>query len=168
MKDFTGKLLKAAEFILGMIGVAMILIATYSVFCRHVTHWSTPWVDEVLRLMFVWIVFVGAAIAYRSDDLISLTLVEDSWKEKKKILPHNVLKMIQYVIALIISVLLTQQEWMTMIGQIKTGEATQITGYPIWIKSFGILIGFVLMTVIALVKIIRLARTFKTLDAAKE
>lgn len=168
MKDFTGKLLKAAEFILGMIGVAMILIETYSVFCRNVTHWSTPWVDEVLRLMFVWIVFVGAAIAYRSDDLISLTLVEDSWKEKRKILPRNVLKMIQYVIALIISVLLTQQEWTTMIGQIKTGEATQITGYPIWIKSFGILIGFVLMTLIALVKIIRLARTFKTLDAAEK
>ena len=146
----------------------MILIETYSVFCRNVTHWSTPWVDEVLRLMFVWIVFVGAAIAYRSDDLISLTLVEDSWKEKRKILPHNVIKMIQYVIALIISVLLTQQEWTTMIGQIKTGEATQITGYPIWIKSFGIPIGFVLMTIIALVKIIRLARTFKTLDAAKE
>ena len=168
MKDFTGKLLKAAEFILGMIGVAMILIETYSVFCRNVTHWSTPWVDEVLRLMFVWIVFVGAAIAYRSDDLISLTLVEDGWKEKRKILPHNVLKMIQYVIALIISVLLTQQEWTTMIGQIKTGEATQITGYPIWVKSFGILLGFVLMTVIALVKIIRLARTFKTLNAAEK
>jgi len=168
MKDFTGKLLKAAEFILGMIGVAMILIETYSVFCRNVTHWSTPWVDEVLRLMFVWIVFVGAAIAYRSDDLISLTLVEDSWKEKRKILPHNVVKMIQYVIALIISVLLTQQEWTTMIGQIKTGEATQITGYPIWVKSFGILLGFVLMTIIALVKIIRLARTFKTLNAAEK
>lgn len=168
MKDFTAKLLKAAEFILGMVGVAMILIETYSVFCRNVTHWSTPWVDEILRLMFVWIVFIGAAIAYRSDDLISLTLVEDSWKEKKRILPHNVIKMIQYAIALVISVLLTQQEITTMLGQIETGEATQITGYPIWVKSFGILVGFVLMAVIALVKIIRLARTFRTLDAAKE
>lgn len=168
MKDFSGKLLKAAEFILGLFGVAMILIETYSVFCRNVTHWSTPWVDEVLRLMFVWIVFIGAAIAYRSDDLISLTLIEDSWKEKKKILPHNVIKMIQYVIALIISIMLTQQEWTTMLGQMKTGEATQITGYPIWIKSFGILLGFVLMAIIALVKIIRLGKTFKTLDAAKQ
>ena len=168
MKDFSGKLLKSAEFILGMIGVAMILIETYSVFCRNVTHWSTPWVDEVLRLMFVWIVFIGAAIAYRSDDLISLTLIEDNWKEKQKILPHNVIKMIQYVIALIVSIMLTIQEWTTMMGQIKTGEATQITGYPIWIKSFGILIGFVLLTIIALIKIIKLARTFQTLDAAKE
>lgn len=168
MKDFSGKLLKAAEFILGLIGVAMILIETYSVFCRNVTHWSTPWVDEVLRLMFVWIVFVGAAIAYRSDDLISLTLVEDKWKERKIILPHNVIKMIQYVIALIVSVMLTQQEWTTMLGQIKTGEATQITGYPLWVKSCGILIGFVLLTIISLLKIIRLARTFRTLEAAKE
>ena len=168
MKDFSGKLLKAAEFILGLIGVVMILIETYSVFCRNVTHWSTPWVDEVLRLMFVWIVFVGAAIAYRSDDLISLTLVEDKWKERKVILPHNVIKMIQYVIALIVSVMLTQQEWTTMLGQIKTGEATQITGYPLWVKSCGILIGFVLLTIISLLKIIRLARTFRTLEAAKE
>lgn len=168
MKDFSGKLLKAAELILGLIGVAMILIETYSVFCRNVTHWSTPWVDEVLRLMFVWIVFVGAAIAYRSDDLISLTLVEDKWKERKVILPHNVIKMIQYVIALIVSVMLTQQEWTTMLGQIKTGEATQITGYPLWVKSCGILIGFVLLTIISLLKIIRLAKTFRTLEAAKE
>ena len=168
MKDFSGKLLKAAEFILGMIGVAMILIETYSVFCRNVTHWSTPWVDEVLRLMFVWIVFVGAAIAYRSDDLISLTLVEDKWKEKKKILPHNVIKMIQYIIALIISVILVGQQWTTMQGQIKTGEATQITGYPLWVRSCGILVGFILLAIIALLKIIKLARTFKTLEAAKQ
>lgn len=168
MKSFSEKLLKAAEFILGMVGVAMILIETYSVFCRNVTHWSTPWVDEILRLMFVWIVFVGAAIAYRSDDLISLTLIEDSWKEKNKILPYKVVKMIQYVVALIVSIMLTQQEWTTMLGQMATGEATQITGYPIWIKSFGILIGFVLLTLIALVKIIRLAKTFRTMDAAKQ
>ncbi len=167
MKKFSDKFLKAAEFILGMVGVLMILIETYSVFCRNVTHWSTPWVDEVLRLMFVWIVFIGAAIAYRSDELISLTLLEDSWKDKKKILQHNVLKMIQYVLALIVSVMLVQQEWTTMLGQIKTGEATQITGYPIWIKSFGILLGFVLLVIIALVKIIRLGRNFKQLPENK-
>ena len=163
MKKVSDTLLKAAEFILGMVGVAMILIETYSVFCRNVTHWSTPWVDEVLRLMFVWIVFIGAAIAYRSDELISLTLIEDGLKEKKHIIPHNVLKMIQYVLALIVSVMLVQQEWVTMLGQISTGEATQITGYPIWVKSFGILIGFVLLVIIAAMKIIKLCMTFKKL-----
>ena len=111
MKKFSAGFSKAMEFILGMAGVIMILIETYSVFCRNITHWSTPWVDEVLRLIFVWIVFIGAAIALNTDELISLTLIEDKYKEKGKAVPYNVLKIIQYVAALVVAVLLSQQEW---------------------------------------------------------
>ena len=161
MKNFSSKFFKAAEFILGMFGVVMILIETYSVFCRNVTHWSTPWVDEVLRLMFVWIVFIGAAIALNTDELISLTLIEDGYKEKGKMVPFHVLKLIQYGAAIIVSALLTQQEWTTMMGQIETGEATAITGYPVWIKSCGIMIGFILMLIIAIVKFVGVCRNFK-------
>lgn len=163
MKKFSAGFSKAMEFILGMAGVIMILIETYSVFCRNVTHWSTPWVDEVLRLIFVWIVFIGAAIALNTDELISLTLIEDKYKEKGKAVPYNVLKVIQYAAALVVAVLLSQQEWVTMMGQVATGEATAITGYPVWIKSFGILVGFVLMAIIALVKLIGTCKNFKKL-----
>lgn len=165
MENFSKKFFKAAELILGMFGVVMILIETYSVFCRNVTHWSTPWVDEVLRLIFVWIVFIGAAIALNTDELISLTLIEDGYKEKGKLVPYNVLKLIQYGAAIVVSILLTQQEWTTMMGQVATGEATAITGYPVWIKSFGILVGFVLMLVIAIIKFIGVCRGFKKKEA---
>lgn len=161
MKNVSEKLTKFAEFVLGMVGVIMILIETYSVFCRNVTHWSTPWVDEVLRLMFVWIVFIGAAIAFKSDELISLTLIEDGFKEKGKKVPYKVLKLIQYVTALVVGILLTIQEWATMMGQMATGEATAITGYPVWVKSFGILIGFVILVILAVFKTIGLLKTFK-------
>lgn len=154
MKDISSKFAKAAEVILGLVGVLMILIETYSVFCRNVTHWSTPWVDEVLRLMFVWIVFIGAAIAFRTDELISLTLIEDGYKDKGKMFPYNVMKLIQYIVALIVAIMLTGQEWTTMVGQMATGEITAITGYPVWIKSFGILIGFVILVILAVIKII--------------
>lgn len=163
MKKFSAGFSKAMEFILGMAGVIMILIETYSVFCRNITHWSTPWVDEVLRLIFVWIVFIGAAIALNTDELISLTLIEDKYKEKGKAVPYNTLKVIQYAAALVVAVLLSQQEWVTMMGQVATGEATAITGYPVWIKSFGILVGFVLMAIIALVKLIGTCKNFKKL-----
>lgn len=160
MKEVSKKLVKGAEFILGMVGVIMILIETYSVFCRNVTHWSTPWVDEVLRLMFVWIVFIGGAIAFLSDDLISLTLVEDSFKEKGKLVPFDVMKLFQYLIALLCGVILSIQQYTTMVGQMATGEATAITGYPVWVKSLGILIGFILLAVIAIVKIVNLLMHF--------
>ena len=156
----SSKLAKAMEIILGMAGVIMILIESYSVFCRNITHWSTPWVDEVLRLIFVWIVFVGAAIAFRTDELISLTLIEDGYKEKGKMKPYGILKLIQYVAALVMTAILAVQEWTTMLGQMATKEATAITGYPVWVKSFGILLGFVILVVLAVFKIIG---TFKTI-----
>lgn len=161
MKKTSDKLMKYAEFILGMAGVIMILIETYSVFCRNVTHWSTPWVDEVLRLIFVWIVFIGGAIAFKSDDLISLTLIEDNFKDKGKIVPYKVMKLIQYVAALVIGVMLMMQEYTTMMGQISTGEAAPITGYPTWVKSFGILLGFVILVVLAVIKVVGTAMSLK-------
>ena len=161
MKQTSDKLMKFAEFILGMAGVIMILIETYSVFCRNVTHWSTPWVDEVLRLIFVWIVFIGGAIAFRTDDLISLTMIEDSFKDKGKMVPYKVMKLIQYAAALLIAGMLVVQEFTTMMGQIRTGEATAITGYPIWVKTFGILLGFVILLILAVVKIVNTAVSLK-------
>lgn len=161
MKQKTDKLIKFAEFILGMAGVIMILIETYSVFCRNVTHWSTPWVDEVLRLIFVWIVFIGGAIAFRTDDLISLTMIEDSFKDKGKMVPYKVMKLIQYAAALLIAGMLVVQEFTTMMGQIRTGEATAITGCPLWVKTFGILLGFVILVILAVVKIVNTAVSLK-------
>ena len=161
MKQTSDKLMKFAEFILGMAGVIMILIETYSVFCRNVTHWSTPWVDEVLRLIFVWIVFIGGAIAFKSDDLISLTLIEDNLKDKGKLVAYRIMKLIQYVAALFIGVLLAIQEYSTMMGQIATGEATAITGYPVWVKSFGILLGFIILVILAVYKTVKVAMSFK-------
>lgn len=153
--------MKFAEFVLGMVGVIMILIETYSVFCRNVTHWSTPWVDEILRLMFVWIVFIGGAIAFKSDDLISLTMVEDSLKEKGKVIPYSVMKLIQYVTALVVAVILTGHEYSTMINQMGTGEAAPITGYPTWLKTFGILIGFLIFDILGVLKTAGVIKSIK-------
>ena len=82
MKNISSKLVPLTEQILGCIGLIMIVIETYAVFARNILHTSTPWVDEALKLMFVWIVFVGTALCFRTDELISLTLIEDDLKEK--------------------------------------------------------------------------------------
>ena len=56
------KLLSAAETLFGFIGVVMILVETYAVLARNVLIVSTPWVDELLKLLFVWICWLCAGI----------------------------------------------------------------------------------------------------------
>ena len=45
MNGFVEKLNKVLEVILGMIGIAMILIQTYAVFARNVLQVASPWTD---------------------------------------------------------------------------------------------------------------------------
>ena len=81
MNKFSSKVMPVVEQLFGYIGVIMILVETYAVFSRNVTHVATPWVDELLKLLFVWAIFVCSALSFWSDDLISLTIVEDAYKE---------------------------------------------------------------------------------------
>lgn len=150
----TKKLFSAAETLFGFIGVVMILVETYAVLARNVLIISTPWVDELLKLLFVWIVFVGSALAFQTDELISLTMAEDSAKEKKQMVKYTVLKVIQYVIALGVSALLVSQLFTIVTTQMSTGEATTVIKYPLWILNSGILIGMLLIVIMAIVKLV--------------
>ena len=87
----------------------MILVETYAVLARNVLLIPTPWVDELLKLLFVWSIFVCSALAFLSDDLISLTLLEDGAREQGKEKKYGVFKLIQYVVALVISGLIVLQ-----------------------------------------------------------
>ncbi len=161
MKNISSKLVPLTEQILGCIGLIMIVIETYAVFARNILHTSTPWVDEALKLMFVWIVFVGTALCFRTDELISLTLIEDDLKEKKKFFPYGVMKVIQYVAAVGMSILLVVQLF-TIIGtQMSTGEATTVIKYPLWVMNLGVLLGVILIVITGIFKIMDTFQYFK-------
>lgn len=158
MKNISDKLLKFCEFFFGMVGVVMIMIASYGVLARNVLQTPVPWTDEALKLMFVWCIFVGASLAFLKDELISLTLVEDGFREKGKKIPYGVIKAIQYIIAIVINGALFKQ-LLTIIGtQMKTGESTTVIQYPLWILNTGMLVGVTLIIAMGLLKLINCVR----------
>ena len=114
MKNALDKFISGLNFIFGIVGIIMVFIATYAVLARNVLIVSTPWSDELLKLLFVWSIYVGSAILFMNDGLISLTLVEDGYKEKKPVV-YGVLKAIQYIAAIGICGLVTSQLF-TIVG----------------------------------------------------
>ena len=142
----------------------MILIESFAVFARNILHTSTPWVDEALKLMFIWIVFVGAALCFRTDELISLTLIEDSLKEKKKMAAYGVMKVVQYVSAVGICILLVYQLSTIIRTQLTTGEATTVLKYPLWFMNLGVFLGVLLIVVMGVLKIFDTLKYFRKED----
>ena len=162
MKNLSSsKPIKAVEALFGVVGIVMILVETYAVMARNILQISTPWSDELLKLMFVWSIFVCSALAFLNDELISLTLFEDDAKEKGKMALYGIFKVIQYVATLIISGLLVYQIWTIVNTQLSTGEATTVLKYPLWIMNSGILVGMVLTVVFGVIKLVDSLKYFK-------
>lgn len=154
MKNISTKLVTAAEWFFGILGVIMILIESYAVLARNVLQTPVPWADEALKLMFVWAIFVGSALAFLSDDLISLTLVEDSFRDKGKKIPYNLMKAIQYVVAIVINGALFTQLLTIIQTQMGTGETTTVIQYPLWVLNAGMLVGVTVIIIAGVLKLI--------------
>lgn len=162
MKNLSSsKPIKAVEALFGVVGIVMILVETYAVMARNILQISTPWSDELLKLLFVWSIFVCSALAFLNDELISLTLFEDDAKEKGKMALYGIFKVIQYVATLVISGLLVYQIWTIVNTQLSTGEATTVLKYPLWIMNSGILVGMVLTVVFGVIKLVDSLKYFK-------
>ena len=160
MKGFVEKLNKVLEVILGMIGIAMILIQTYAVFARNVLQVASPWTDEALKLLFVWTIFTGAAMAFYIDDAICLTLVEDSKMVKSRPAVYGIMKIIQFAGATAVA-LFMMWHLRTIIGtQMSTGEATTVLKYPLWIMNSGIMVGMIFTVFYGVIKLIDCKKYF--------
>lgn len=159
MKKALDKVISALNFVFGLVGIVMVFVATYAVLARNVLIVSTPWADEVLKLLFVWSIYVGSAILFMNDGLISLTLIEDGCKEKKPVV-YGILKAIQYIAAIGICGLVTSQLFTIVGTQMSTGEATTVLKYPLWVMNMGMLIGLALIVIFGIVKLIGLKEYF--------
>jgi TRAP-type C4-dicarboxylate transport system permease small subunit len=66
---------RALDTVVAALGVATLLLVNYQILCRFVLSISVPWTEEVSRLLFVWLAFLGAAIGVREGTLIVIDTV---------------------------------------------------------------------------------------------
>lgn len=66
----SGRLDPAADFLLVVLCSAVVAIALVAVFFRYALNHSLFWSDEVVRYLFVWFTFLGAAVALRDREHI--------------------------------------------------------------------------------------------------
>lgn len=76
MLEFVEKcLLRAVSVLTGFLVVAIAAILLLQVLGRHVFEYPFPWPEEVAGFMFVWLIFLGAIVAYRQGGLIGIDWV---------------------------------------------------------------------------------------------
>ena len=64
---------------IGLLFLAMLLLVTSQILFRFVIEISVPWTEDVSRLMFVYIVYLGASVAFHERAMIVIDTVPSVW-----------------------------------------------------------------------------------------
>jgi len=72
------------EFLLVCLMVALCTVIFIGVYTRYVMGEAVPWSDEVARYLFIWMAFLGAAVAVRRRAHYVVHLIVDRLADKAK------------------------------------------------------------------------------------
>lgn len=77
MTLFSNFLYRLAQYVVIIGTGVMSLLVLIQVFSRYFFDYSFIWADELGRFIFVWVVFIGASIALRDDQLVKVSFIFD-------------------------------------------------------------------------------------------
>jgi TRAP-type C4-dicarboxylate transport system permease small subunit len=70
----------ALEAVLFVLMLALLALISLQVFTRYVLNIGLPWTEEVARMVLVWTVMIGAAIAMDRNEHYAITFIADRLK----------------------------------------------------------------------------------------
>ena len=159
----SGGMRKLGDNVLGLLVLATLLVANYGVFSRFILQTSVAWSDEVLRAINIWLIFICSALAFKSDKLISLELVEDKLKNRPR--AKNVLKLIQGILSLVFGVFFVYQGFLVVLKQFQNHETSPVLFIPLYLINLGFLIGAIMLFFFAAKKLLLAAAAVKNRSA---
>lgn len=127
--------------------VALILAVGANVFGRYVLGDSIAGSDEMARYLFIWVIFLGAALAHLHREHIAVELVVDRLPARWQ----RVVTIVQEVIVLVVVAALLYSA--TSVLAISAGSSA-LLNVPLWLVNVSVPICAGLMALITLYRIV--------------
>jgi TRAP-type C4-dicarboxylate transport system permease small subunit len=138
--------------------VIMLLMMLVQVFARFVIQVSIPWSQEVIIWLFTIVAFLGAAVAIKENshieiDILAVLLNKISDPEHRAS-AERLNDIVRYLLIFILCVVLSYLCWKFMLKVKKIGYLTPGMGLPKWWIDAAVLLGLVLMSAHAFIKLV--------------
>lgn len=142
---------KACDYFSIFLFLLMSMVVTIQIFARFILNVGVPWTEELSRLTFIFLVFIGASIAFREKTMIAIDTLPSKFSGKKRIVIDLFIQSFNLIVIL---TLLRGSLAMT-----KTASKTVMSTME-WISNawlyIPIVISLLLITLYALISIIGL------------
>jgi len=95
MKSFFAIIEKILRFLVGFFVTILVIVVFSNVISRYFLHSALAWSEELSRFLLIWVVFIGAVLAYVKDEHLSLDILV-------KVLPPKVGRVIMIIANLLV------------------------------------------------------------------
>ncbi len=139
INDFIASL---EEWFLVIIVISMVLLAFLQVVLRNILGQGILWGDPLLRHLVLWIGFVGASLATRSEKHINMDVFGRLLSKKAKLIAQIIINLF----AITVTWFLTSASWRFVMAEKEFGD-TLFGNLPVWYFQIIIPVGFLLMSI---------------------
>jgi len=137
------------DYIAGFLLLIMVVVAFVNVVTRYLLHASLAFLEEIEVAFFVWVTFLGTAMAFKRRSHLAMTFFRDRTSKKVRkvlLLTGYGLSFILFVIVLYLSAQYVYLD-MTLYH-----SRTMALGIPMWIYTIG-------MPLFSIIILLRVAQT---------
>ena len=131
--------------------LSLLLAVLWGVMTRYVTESPAVWTTELSGILFTWVVFIGAAAAFREGRHIRVTLLLDA-------MPDRASRLLRFFGDLVVALFLCYGTWLA-IGMMEMGATrfSPVMRVPFSWVYLAVVISFAAMSVTAVLRLLGLA-----------
>ncbi|MGE8498002.1 MAG: gluconokinase, GntK/IdnK-type [Pseudomonas sp.] len=152
---------RVTDVLMAVLMAFMVLAVFGNVVARYAFGTGMAGVEELSRLAFVWLVFVGVASSMRRGELMRFSMVRDRLKPVAQRLADS----ISWVLVAVASGLSAWGAWNQV--QFGWGNISTVVGYPVVLAMVPILACMSALVLLALVQLVMLWKHSPTLEPAQ-
>lgn len=104
-EKITPKSVSLGDPLLAIILATIVIVMFFQVVFRYIFNNSITWSEELVRYLFVWVTFLGAALCFKDQLNIGVDFFQDLLPEgaRKLMVQFNLLIMLSFTIFLLVS-----------------------------------------------------------------
>lgn len=161
---YSGKLAlgfdRITDWLMAALLAFMVIVVFSSVVLRYAFGTGWTGAEELSRLAFVWLVFVGVASSMRRGELMAFSMVRDRFP----LLFRRVVDSISWLLVAGASGMAAMGGWNQM--QFGWTINSPVVGYPLAVAMLPVMVSMIALTVLALVQLVNVWRRQQQLQPA--
>lgn len=132
-------IMKVVRWILVVTMIVLVGVVFYAVLSRMILNASIAWAEELTRILFIWLVFMGAVLALHTRGHLGLTIIIDRISPKKQLF----FDIIGWILIIVVTYAMINGG--TRIVEVVKNSRTPALGLPGHLKYLAVLVAGYLM-----------------------